>query len=64
MTRKQAKGAVHLRISQNRPKKLAGSYWTDRETYGRLETTAHRGKIISDYQQAMTAFGVSEEHVS
>lgn len=50
------KGAVQLRISRNGKSTLAGSYWTDRETHGRIETVAHHKKVISDYGSAAGAF--------
>jgi hypothetical protein len=50
------KGAVQLRIAANRDIKLAGSYWTDRETFGRIETVSRRRSIINDYKAAEDAF--------
>jgi len=52
------KGAVQLRIATNGTIKMAGSYWTDRKTYGRIETLARRPKVINDYDRAAQEFGV------
>ena len=50
------KGAVQMRIAVNGRTKLSGGYWTDRETYGRIETSDHKSKIINDYDAATSAF--------
>lgn len=51
-------GAVQLRIAANGALKLGGSYWTDRKTFGRIETLAHHSKVINDYDRALQEFGV------
>ncbi|MEO6471978.1 MAG: hypothetical protein ABIR57_08685 [Aeromicrobium sp.] len=50
------KGAVQLRIAMNGDTKLAGGYWTDRQTYGCIETVEHKPTIINDYKTALGAF--------
>jgi hypothetical protein len=50
------RGAAKLRISDGRNTKIAGDYWTDRKTKGRLNATKHAKQIITDYEEAMKAF--------
>lgn len=53
------KGGVQLRIATNGTVTMAGSYWTDRKSFGRIETLAHRGDIINDYERASREFGIA-----
>lgn len=46
------KGAAKMRIAEG----LSGDYWTDRGSYGRIETSAHTSKFIRDYKSAAAAF--------
>lgn len=56
------KGGVQLRIATNGVVKMAGSYWTDRKTFGRLETLDRRKSVINDYAQASAEFGLKISH--
>lgn len=49
-------GAARLRIAIGKNIKFSGDYWTDRETFGRIETTAHSKKTVSDYKDATKIF--------
>lgn len=53
------KGAVQLRIATNGTTRMTGSYWTDRRTYGRIETLSHKRIVINDYEAATAAFASS-----
>lgn len=49
-------GATRLRIAMGKNIKLLGDYWTDRETFGRLETLDRSKKLVSDYDEASNLF--------
>lgn len=49
------RGGAELVISPKPKLSLAGDYWTERKTRGRITTTGHSEHCYDDYQSALTA---------
>lgn len=53
-------GSVALEVSGTPAHRLAGRYWTDRDTKGELQFEARRTKIVDDFRDAVTLFEVAD----
>lgn len=53
-------GSAVLSVTGSPVKRLEGSYWTDRESKGRLSLTARSKKLAEDFQEAGEAFESSD----
>jgi hypothetical protein len=49
------RGGAELAISLKPRTSLAGDYWTERKTHGRVITSARSKRLYDDYQSALTA---------
>src|ERR1700733_1854033 len=49
-------GATWLRIVEEPRKKMAGHYWTDRQSAGEMELTDRRNKRFHDFQSAQSYY--------
>ena len=49
-------GAVWLKIIDERPKKVLGHYWTDRESAGEMELNNQQSKKFQTFQSAQTYY--------
>ena len=48
-------GALLIDV-ENNPRRLAGNYWTDRNSRGQFTASGHLNKVCSSYQEAKTRF--------
>lgn len=48
-------GAAKMRVATGGEISLSGDYWTDRGSFGRIETSAHTTKFMNDYKSAVMA---------
>lgn len=52
-------GAVLLAVEGNPPERLAGHYWTDRDSRGELQTSAHDASVYPSFEAAQRAFSLA-----
>jgi len=48
------RGGAELLVSRKPALSLAGDYWTERRTRGRIETTGHSKHVYDDFRSACT----------
>jgi len=53
-------GGVLLEIEGDPPTRLAGHYWTDRNSRGELQTVAHSANIYPNFEAARKAFSQTD----
>jgi hypothetical protein len=52
-------GALLLDVEGEPVERLAGHYWTDRDTRGQIVSTAHRRDVLANFESASKAFSAS-----